>query len=134
MFLLGNAWVRKRGGGKKRKKDAAKVQETHSSHFLPSVQIHEETDLTGARGKQRGVSPGDAARPLDRTRVMRIVARGESPLPIDGMTLPSEDSPQIEKLHIDKTVPIAKLWKRCKCTGIYNIDEMRKQFDTQITR
>jgi len=33
--------------------------------------------LPGARGKRRGFSPAAAARPLDRTRVMRIVARGE---------------------------------------------------------
>jgi len=31
----------------------------------------------GARGKRRGFSPAAAARPLDRTRVMRIVLRGE---------------------------------------------------------
>jgi len=43
---LGNAWVGKRGGGRKRKEDAARVQETHSLHLLPSVQIHEEIDLT----------------------------------------------------------------------------------------
>jgi len=30
---------------RKRKEHAARVQETHSSHLLPSVQIHEETDL-----------------------------------------------------------------------------------------
>ena len=32
---------------------------------------------SGARGKLRGVSPGAAARPLERTRVMRTIARGE---------------------------------------------------------
>jgi len=38
--------------------------------------------LSGARGKGSSFSPAAAARPLDRTRVMRTVNRGESPLEI----------------------------------------------------
>jgi len=34
---------------------------------------------SGARGKQRGFSPAAAVRPLDRTRVMWTVNRGECP-------------------------------------------------------
>jgi len=46
---------------RKRKEDAASVLQTYSSHLLPAASIDDETDLTGARGKRRGVSPGSGA-------------------------------------------------------------------------
>jgi len=50
----------------------------------------------GARGKRRGFSPGAAARPLDRTRVMRNVARGEvargSVMSMKKLRTPEQDS------------------------------------------
>jgi len=46
VFHLGNAWVGKRSGGRKRREDAASVLQTHSSHVLFLVSIHKETLLT----------------------------------------------------------------------------------------
>ena len=54
VFLLGNAWVGKKGGGRKRKEDAARVQETHSLHLLPLVQMHQETGLPSWVGEFTG--------------------------------------------------------------------------------
>jgi len=46
------------------------------AHICTDTFIRTHT-CVGARGKRRGFSPAAAARPLDRTRVMRIVSRGE---------------------------------------------------------
>jgi len=55
VFLLGNAWVGKKGGGRKRKEDAARVKETHSLHLLPSVQVHQETEILSWVGEFTGL-------------------------------------------------------------------------------
>jgi len=89
-----------RWGKKKKRKRIESLRDTlvASSSFGPNPRGNRYQG--GARGKRRGVSPGAAARPLDRTRVMRIVARGEcddTPLfRISGaMTLPSLHCPPL---------------------------------------
>jgi len=44
--LFGQRLGREERWGKKRKEDIARVQETHSSHLLPSIPIHEEAVIT----------------------------------------------------------------------------------------
>ena len=82
---------------------------------------------TWARGKRRGFSPGAAARPLERTRVMRHVARGER------METESKEKEQETKAQQEKEQKNKKEQER-KDSGIADASEMREFVQNILTQ